>query len=64
VFSVCQTDIILYGVDLADYLCEEFHRDADVPREPRRYDAYRTIRFWSAMLELDQEGVTRPLALR
>jgi hypothetical protein len=49
VFSVYQADIIVYGVNLAHYLHEEFHRGedfacADLPR-------LKTIPFWSAMLE-------------
>jgi hypothetical protein len=47
VFSVSQTDIIIYGNDLADYLQHEFHGwdgSGDLPE--------RTIRFWTAMLDL------------
>jgi hypothetical protein len=49
VFSVYQSDIVVYGVNLAHYLHEEFHRGedfahADLPR-------LRTIPFWSEMLE-------------
>lgn len=50
VFSVYQTDIILYGVDLATYLRCEFNQlsyvDA-VKAEPRR------IRFWSEFVDED-----------
>lgn len=42
VFSVHQTDIIHYGFDLADYLCQEFHLST---REPRP-EMIRAIRFW------------------
>jgi len=48
VFSVSQTDIIIYGNDLADYLHHEFHgRDGSVELPER------TIRFWTAMLDPD-----------
>jgi hypothetical protein len=49
VFSVWQTDIIIYGDDLADYLRHEFHGAS-----PRAELPERTIRFWTAMLD---EGV-------
>jgi hypothetical protein len=50
VFSVWQTDIILYGNDLANYLRHEFHRD---PESDELLDD-RTIRFWDAMLDWDE----------
>jgi hypothetical protein len=44
VFSVYQTDIILYGSDLQDYLEREFrHQESQAPVDASR----RTIRFWS-----------------
>jgi hypothetical protein len=49
VFSVWQTDIIIYGNDLADYLRHEFHGGEPVAELPER-----TIRFWTAMLEPDE----------
>ena len=48
-FSVWQTDIIIYGNDLADYLRQEFHRDGGSAELPKR-----TIRFWTAMLDPDE----------
>lgn len=49
VFSVSQTDIIIYGDDLADYLQHEFHgRDSSDELPERR------IRFWTSMLDPDQ----------
>jgi hypothetical protein len=47
VFSIMQTDIIVYGRDLADYLRHEFHRAER--REPEAPP--RTIRFWTSMLD-------------
>jgi hypothetical protein len=50
VFSVYQTDIIEYGVDLQDYFLREFgnraERDAKWPEEPSR-----RIRFWSDVID-------------
>ena len=51
VFSCSQTDVIIYGGDLQEYLQNEFQRGLSgsmkVAVEPR------TIRFWSAMLDAD-----------
>lgn len=47
VFSVSQTDVIVYGNDLADYLAVEFH----VPRPVRSKPAPKQIRFWSELAE-------------
>ena len=51
VFSCSQTDIIVYGGDLEEYLRNEFHGGLSgslkVAVEPR------TIRFWSRMLDAD-----------
>ena len=50
VFSVYQTDIIIYGVDLQDYLTNEFPTSfAGSGPEARRID------FWSALAGLDAE---------
>ena len=46
VFSVYQSDVIYYGVDLADYFLREF--DDSVPMSPR---SPKRIRFWSDMVE-------------
>jgi len=45
VFSVVQTDIIVYGNDLADYFAEEFH----FSRPTWARSSAKKIRFWSAM---------------
>jgi hypothetical protein len=49
VFSVYQTDIIYYGVDLANYFANEFSspREYELPN----LDSVRRIRFWSRFLE-------------
>jgi hypothetical protein len=66
VFSVMQTDIIVYGINLADYLANEFHRDElqlllnelqldEFQRaEPQPADTERTIRFWSDLQDRGQ----------
>jgi hypothetical protein len=53
VFSVSQTDIIVYGEDLTDYLRREFHRDELDDRDSSNALPERTIRFWTAMLDPD-----------
>jgi hypothetical protein len=45
VFSVVQTDVIVYGVDLEDYLRNEFHRQHLRPVTA----AERDIRFWTVL---------------
>jgi hypothetical protein len=47
VYSIVQTDIIVYGHDLADYLRREFDQRA-VESPP---GAARTIRFWTDLLD-------------
>jgi hypothetical protein len=66
VFSVMQTDIVVYGINLADYLVNEFHRDElqelldesqrdEFQRdEPQPVDRERTIRFWSDLQDRGQ----------
>jgi hypothetical protein len=61
VFSVMQTDIVAYGINLAEYLANEFHRDElqlllneleldEFQRaEPQPVGMGHTIRFWSDM---------------
>jgi hypothetical protein len=46
IFSVYQTDIIYYGLDLSDYLRHEFKlaRREEWPRQPR------SIRFWDQLV--------------
>lgn len=52
VFSVHQTDIILYGADLAQYLENEFSPHFGTPRYQIRDDA-RVIDFWSRMVDVN-----------
>ncbi len=56
VFSVYQSDIVIYGADLADYVDHELNgwRDAVPPKDIRR------IRFWSHLVDLNNSPV--PLA--
>ena len=51
VFSIWQTDIIVYGANLAEYLVREF--DRDLHRPLRTVSESRPIRFWTRMLDLD-----------
>jgi hypothetical protein len=51
VFSVYQTDIIYYGLDLPSYLCAEFK----VPNSFPLPDAPRHIEFWSELERLNNE---------
>lgn len=44
VFSVMQTDVVVYGVDLADYLHAEFGVGSPSSRAPAR------VPFWSSLL--------------
>lgn len=45
VFSVSQSDVIVYGADLADYLAHEFH----LPRQPDQEPAH--VPFWSELAD-------------
>ncbi|MGK4006526.1 hypothetical protein WMF31_28155 [Sorangium sp. So ce1036] len=51
VFSVYQTDIIVYGNDLAAYLRCEFHR---LPYVDAVREGMRRIRFWSELVDANQ----------
>lgn len=51
VFSIYQTDIIVYGRDLADYLVAEFDRAHHQPI--RKLSDIRSIHFWTRMLSRD-----------
>jgi hypothetical protein len=55
VFSVWGTDIIYYGVALADYIEREFGEDRDwrVQRQPH------TVEFWTAVVERGFQPVVR-----
>ena len=46
VFSVHQTDIIVYGTDLEDYLAHEFLMTEDAQEEWTVPSGTRPIRFW------------------
>jgi hypothetical protein len=56
VFSISQTDIILYGDDLADYLWHEFDTDSWTANWSAEKPPARTIRFWTTMLDWDNLG--------
>jgi hypothetical protein len=50
VFSIYQTDVVVYGRDLADYLVAEFDRNHHEALNER--SDVRSIRFWTRMLDL------------
>ena len=54
VFSAMQTDIIIYGRDLADYLRREFGREPANPADGET--PARPIRFWTLMLDPPGSG--------
>lgn len=47
VFSVVQTDVAIYGQDLADYLVREFGQD---PEEPTAIGPVLEVPFWSELV--------------
>lgn len=55
VFSIVQTDIIYYGMNLADYLVQEFCP----PRPPSDWELARRIPVWSDFSELTDGFNTR-----
>lgn len=54
VYSIWQSDIILYGVDLKRYLSIEFG-DSNW-NASTAFDGVRSIRFWGRFLSLDMDG--------
>lgn len=52
VFSVYQTDIIYYGGDLENYLCNEYHYYFGTPQYALS-SQIRPIEFWSWLVELN-----------
>jgi hypothetical protein len=46
VLSVYQTDIIYYGVNLVDYLHQEFRAGPGIPRSDPRWRPRATVPFW------------------
>ncbi len=52
VFSVVQTDIVIYGDNLADYLRREFAANTERSDSLRRDGPVRPIRFWTEMLDI------------
>jgi hypothetical protein len=55
VFSVCQTDIIVYGNDLDQYIRNEFYAQFLSSLSDRVYDGCaKTIPFWSQLVELNE----------
>lgn len=60
VFSVHQTDIISYGVELRDYLIHEFLSDKDVGIWPIP-DSIRRIEFWDVKRFFSVRWSPRPV---
>lgn len=48
VFSIYQTDIIYYGIDLIDYFSNEF--DIEVPKSYITVEQPKVIPFWSELV--------------
>ena len=53
IFSVYQTDIISYGMNLADYLSREFN--LQLSEEDKNISFPKTIDFWTKMIEKNNE---------
>jgi len=53
VFSVYQTDIIYYGVNLVDYFSNEFN--LQLSEEDKNISFPKTIDFWTKMIEKNNE---------
>ena len=55
VLSIWQTDIIMFGTDLADYIAIEFHRRSMIPdlRPPPGWTEPPMVPFWSDFLPQD-----------
>lgn len=50
VFSVVQTDVVIYGVNLQNYFVNEFHQSQPSGTQ-LTFENIRKIRFWTSMLE-------------
>lgn len=50
VLSMHQTDIIYYGMDLADYIDHEFSGAPQVPRDDPRWQPRATVPVWSRLV--------------
>lgn len=51
VLSVHQTDIIYYGMDLLDYVHQEFSAGSGMDRADPRWQPRATVRFWREFVE-------------
>lgn len=51
VLSMYQTDIIVYGLDLVDYISQEFGAGAGIDRTDARWRPQVTVAFWRELVE-------------
>jgi hypothetical protein len=51
VLSMYQTDIIYYGVDLVDYVHQEFGAGPGIKRDDPRWEPAATVPFWNDLVE-------------
>lgn len=55
IFSVYQTDVIIYGANLSDYIRREFHPSEDGSCPQPNTLGVRTIQFWTRAVEHNNE---------
>jgi hypothetical protein len=51
ILSMYQTDIIVYGLDLVDYIYQEFGAGTGIDRTDARWQPHVTVAFWREFLE-------------
>jgi hypothetical protein len=51
VLSVYQTDVIYYGMDLLDYVRQEFRAGSGIDRTDRRWRPQAFVAFWRDLIE-------------
>lgn len=51
VLSMYQTDIIVYGLDLVDYIYQEFGAGTGIDRTDPRWQPHVTVAFWREFLK-------------
>jgi hypothetical protein len=51
VLSVYQTDVIYYGLDLLDYVHQEFGAGQGIDRNDPRWRPRATVAFWRDLIE-------------
>jgi hypothetical protein len=51
VLSMYQTDIIVYGLDLVDYISQEFGAGTGIDRTDTRWRPQVTVAFWRELVD-------------